>query len=565
MPSVGAWKLAAAPALLFIVMLLPVAAGLAATVLPAFGWMPALGGTAFSVQPWRDLLALPGLPGAVAATLRTGLAATALSLAAALALAALARRAPVRHITEAVIAPLLAVPHAALAIGLGFLIAPSGWIVRLISPGLTGWHAPPDIATVQDPWGAALVLGLCLKEVPYLLLMILAALAQTEANALRKISAALGYGPWRAWALVVLPLVWPQLRLPVAAVLAFSLSVVDVALILGPGNPPTLAVLVVRLFSDPDLSLWFPAAAGAALLAGIVLAALALMRGLEHIAACIGRAAAGSGVRGGDGHGADAVAGTAGTVMATLGAGALAVLAVWSAAGTWRFPDALPAHWSAASWQARAPALAGPLQATLSIGIGATALALLLSVLCLENERRTGRPSRHALALLYVPLLVPQIAFLSGMQQALVRLDLDGGAVALVWAHLVFVLPYVFLSLADPWRALDPRLLRSAACLGAPPWKVRLRVTLPLLAKPLLAATAVGFAVSVGLYLPTLFAGDGRVATLTTEAVTLASGADRRVLAATALLQAALPVLVYALATGLPSWQARRRAGLALQ
>ena len=41
-------------------------------------------------------------------------------------------------------------------------------------------------------------------------------------------------------------------------------------------------------------------------------------------------------------------------------------------------------------------------------------------------------------------------------------------------------------------------------------------------------AGAVGFAVSAGLYLPTLFAGGGRFVTLTTEAVTLASGGDRR-------------------------------------
>jgi putative thiamine transport system permease protein len=134
----------------------------------------------------------------------------------------------------------------------------------------------------------------------------------------------------------------------------------------------------------------------------------------------------------------------------------------------------------------------------------------------------------------------------------------------LVWAHLVFVLPYVFLALCEPWRALDSRLIRTAACLGAPPWRVLLRVTLPLLARPLLAAAAIGFAVSAGLYLPTLFAGAGRVATLTTEAVTLASGGDRRVVGATALQQAALPLLGYALAVGVPAWRARRRQGLAI-
>src|SRR3546814_3106133 len=40
---------------------------------------------------------------------------------------------------RAAMAPLIAVPHAAVALGLAFLIAPSGWLVRLVSPWATGW------------------------------------------------------------------------------------------------------------------------------------------------------------------------------------------------------------------------------------------------------------------------------------------------------------------------------------------------------------------------------------------------------------------------------------------
>src|SRR4030095_6734493 len=79
----------------------------------------------------------------------------------------------------------------------------------------------------------------------------------------------------------------------------------------------------------------------------------------------------------------------------------------------------------------------------------------------------------------------------------------------------------------------------------ASPWRVFARIKLPLLLGPLLIAAAVGFAVSVGQYLPTLFAGNGRVATLTTDAVTLAAGADRRVIGVYAALQALLPCLAY--------------------
>ena len=61
-----------------------------------------------------------------------------------------------------------------------------------------------------------------------------------------------------------------------------------------------------------------------------------------------------------------------------------------------------------------------------------------------------------------------------------------------------------------------------------------------MLLRPVLAAAAVGLAVSVGQYLPTLLIGGGRVATLTTEAVALSSGGNRRIIGTYAMLQMAL-------------------------
>jgi len=157
-----------------------------------------------------------------------------------------------------------------------------------------------------------------------------------------------------------------------------------------------------------------------------------------------------------------------------------------------------------------------------------------------------------------MPLLVPQIAFLFGTQVLFTAMRLDGTLLAVVWSHLLFVLPYVFLSLADPWRALDPRYARTALALGASPRRVFLRIKLPLLLPAVLLAAAVGVAVSVDQFLPTIFAGAGRVVTLTTEAVTLASGGDRRVTGVFAVLQSALPLLGYGLAVLVP--RLKRRA-----
>jgi putative thiamine transport system permease protein len=81
------------------------------------------------------------------------------------------------------------------------------------------------------------------------------------------------------------------------------------------------------------------------------------------------------------------------------------------------------------------------------------------------------------------------------------------------------------------------------------------RAKWPLLRAALASAFAVGFAVSVAQYLPTLFVGAGRFATVTTEAVTLASGAQRSLTAAYAWLQWLLPALVF----GLAAWLGKPR------
>src|SRR5262249_61716321 len=126
--------------------------------------------------------------------------------------------------------------------------------------------------------------------------------------------------------------------------------------------------------------------------------------------------------------------------------------------------------------------------------------------------RHVCRPPAPALWLFYLPLLPPQFSFMLGMPPLLAWLGLEASLAALIWSHLVFVLPYVFLMLADPYRALDERYRRTGLCLGAGEQRVFLAVTLPMLLRPILLATAAGFSVSIALYLPTLFACPGRFA-----------------------------------------------------
>lgn len=541
-----------------VLLALPVLAGLAGVIGPAFGYLPALGGVAWSLEPWRGVLGWPGLGAALRLSVVTGLLATAISLALTLLIvAAWQGTRSFLWITRA-LAPLLSLPHAAAAFGLAFLIAPSGWIARGLSPWATGWERPPDLLIVNDPWGLALVAGLVVKEVPFLLLMVLAALPQSDSLRAQLVARSLGYGRVMGWMKAVAPRVYVQIRLPVYAVLAYSMSVVDVALILGPTRPPVLAVQILEWMTHPDLGMRFQAAAAALMQLGLVVAVLGLWRLGESVLARRGAVWAAGGARG---VGADAVlrplgAGAALAIGLAVGLG-LAGLLLWSFAGLWQFPAALPESLSLRVWSGQMGALQHRLWDSALIALGATGIALALCIAALQAGAR-GRSA----GLIYLPLIVPQIAFLPGLATFALVLGVDGTRWAVMAAHLVFVLPYVFLALADPWRAWDSRAGLVAAGLGAGPARVLWAVRLPMLTRAICVAFAVGFATSVAQYLPTLLIGAGRVSTVTTEAVALAASGNRRLIGVWAMVQMALPMAVFALALALPAWLFRHRQGM---
>jgi len=565
--------LALAPGLVAALPIAAVAAGLAGTVMMAFGYPfddPfAAGGRGISLRPWQELVATPGIATSIGLTLWTGIGATVVSAALAFLVCAWAQGRVLARKAARVAAPLLAVPHSALALGVAFLIAPTGWLVGALWPWLTGRPVTAAIAGGGDAHGLALIAALVVKETPFLILVIADSLRQLPASQTMTVARTLGYPGAEAFAKVLLPQIYPRIRIVLWAVLALSLSVVDVALIVGPGgpdHPPTLAVLALRTLTEGGGDARFAGAAMACLLLAMVIGAIAGWWLLERVAAALGRAWIERGRRGM----MTTLAARGAVAICALGFAAaalsLAALFAWSIAGPWAdrapWPGSLTfAHWFAHGRDAGIAALA-----TLVVAIGATAIALPLAIGSLECEDRSGvRAPVHPSWLLWVPLLVPQIAFLSGIRALLAGTRLDGSWTAAIATHSIVVLPCLFLAIAGPWRALDRRYARSARTLGAAPRRVLLRIKLPLLAVPLLIACAIAVTASVDQYLPSLFAGSRGVSTLTTRAVALASGADPHAIGVYATLQWSLPLLVCAAAVALAAGRmgAARRSRMA--
>ena len=540
-----------------LVLVVPVAAGLIGTALPALGYLPSAGAVSVSLDPFKALLDAPGLGRSILLSLGTGLAATLVSLLLVMLLLAGWLDSAAFRWLRRLLAPLLSVPHAAAALGLALVIAPSGLLVRLAAPLSPALSRPPDWLILQDPFGLTLTLGLVLKEVPFLLLMALAALHQIDVRPRLQLAESFGYGRIAAFGHTVAPLLYRQLRLPVLAVLAFSTSVVDMALVLGPSLPATLAVRIVGWMGDPDLAIRMKGAAGALLQLSVSAAALLVWFAGERAIRLVWRSQAARGNR----LARDRIASRSGlavvlglVVLSVLG---LSVLTLWSLATAWRYPDLLPSGLTFRHWLHSGSDLAHLIATTLAVGL-TVSLAAVALVTALLQERVVGQGGgsgsldpRLLDGLAFVPLLVPQVAFLFGLQVLFLQAGLDGSLFGVALSHFVFVLPYILLSLRGPWGALDPRYRQVALSLGASEQRVFWRIRLPLMLPAILTAIALGLAISVSQYLPTLLIGGGRVTTVTTEAVALASGGSRPLIAVHALAQILLPFVGFALAAAL--------------
>lgn len=531
-------RLAALP--LFLIFLLPLALTLA-LILPAFA----------DAAAFKALLNHPQFWGAAWLTLFTGLASTALSLICTLII--IAGR-PTRPPQAGV---MLALPHLSLAIGLSLLIMPAGLLARIVALPF-GWTSPPQWVTTQDPYGLALIAALVLKETPFLVWAFASLLNRDDLQqsfaGQRAVARSLGHGPASVFLRVIVPQLLRRTVWPIVAVLAYSLTVVDMAIIIGPTQPPTLAQLIWTDLNDAEPAMAARGAAGVmALCVGIL-----ILPWVVGLSVRLGRPYTRKWLSGPPGTGLHKIPFlTQIWGLWSLFYSAIVILLLFqSGSGLWPFPKLLPASLTLSAWEKLLDD-GGPLLTSFLLAFGTAATALAASMVWLEGMR----PSRDKILLWLSAFLLclPSLVIGLGQYRLFLALGITGTALAMFLAHVLPVVAYVFIMLHGPYRGFDRRWQATAAGLGQKRAAFLCQIKWPLLKAPILAAFAVGFAVSIAQYVPAQLAAAGRYSTLPIEAVTLSSGGNRALVAAYGTALMALPLTVFLLAQwlGKPRWRAR--------
>ncbi|MFT4262655.1 MAG: ABC transporter permease subunit [Nocardioides sp.] len=307
-------------------------------------------------------------------------------------------------------------------------------------------------------------------------------------------AAVLGAGPATVFRRVTLPALRPAIGGSAAAVFLFCATAFGIVLMLGGLRYASVETEIYLLTTN---LLDLRAAAALSLLQLLVVAALLLLTGrLQREAPTERGIAQPRAVRRSD----------VPALGATLVLAALIVVPVATlVSGSLRRDGA----WTPANYRALAGLAGDAIATSLLTAVVATLAAMALGLLVayvVSRPSRTGAERRLRLALdavFMLPLGVSAVTLGFGLLLALGRWRDDPWLVPM--AQALVALPLVVRTLVPVWAGIDDQLRDAAATLGASPWRILLRVDLPLVRGAAAGAAGLAAAVSLGEFGATSF------------------------------------------------------------
>jgi len=146
------------------------------------------------------------------------------------------------------------------------------------------------------------------------------------------------------------------------------------------------------------------------------------------------------------------------------------------------------------------------LRNTLMIASLSTLISTVIGVLAalgLENKRFSGR--NGLLALIYTPLVIPDI--LMGVSLALLFnfTRVSTGMLTVLIAHVTFCVSYTIIVIQSRLEGFDHSLVEAAMDLGAKPATIFMKIKLPLMMPGIVAAALLAFTLSIDDFIITFF------------------------------------------------------------
>ena len=240
-----------APALAVVAVLF--GGGLLLGLLQALGHLPAAGFDRLTLAHFSNVLTDPDFVKGLLLTLYVALTSTVVASFISVVLAlAFMRLFETARLARFIFQIPLAVPHLVIAVAVVFMLSPAGFFSRALSAVGIIESSSAFPLLVNDPWGIGIMSAYIWKEVPFITLMVIAAL---RSGGIELVDAAktLKAGPWQRFRYVILPTIFPSLGAAALIVFAFTFGAFEVPYLLGRTYPMMLPVQAYKKYADIDL------------------------------------------------------------------------------------------------------------------------------------------------------------------------------------------------------------------------------------------------------------------------------------------------------------------------
>jgi len=168
----------------------------------------------------------------------------------------------------------------------------------------------------------------------------------------------------------------------------------------------------------------------------------------------------------------------------------------FSSSQTFQFP---PSGWSL-QWYENlftSPAWSTAIRNSLQVALVTTVLATTLgTAAALGLNRLTPRVRGVATGFLLSPIIIPNILIALVIFSAFLRLSLNGTLIGIAIAHTALALPFVVIAVTARLQGMDAALQRAGSSLGAGPFSVFRKITLPLALPGVLSGAILAFVTS---------------------------------------------------------------------
>jgi spermidine/putrescine transport system permease protein len=135
---------------------------------------------------------------------------------------------------------------------------------------------------------------------------------------------------------------------------------------------------------------------------------------------------------------------------------------------------------------------------TLIVAVVSTLASTMIGTLAAVGMYRYHFRGKTALdAMLYLPIVIPEIVMGISMLALFAQLKIPLGYLTLIAAHITFSVPFVVVVVKARLAGFDKSIEEAAMDLGATPWQTFVKVTLPVIAPGVIASALLAFTLSV--------------------------------------------------------------------